>query len=57
MKTKLSILIIFAAVITLSFSFAASNRSEKISVKETATTSIDKHANEPIGGFISEDKL
>ena len=34
MKTKSLILIAFAAIITLSFSFAASNRSEKISVKK-----------------------
>ena len=57
MKTKALILIAFAAIITLSFSFAASNRSEKISVKETATTQVDQHANEPIGGFIAEDKF
>ena len=57
MKTKTLILIAFAAIITLSFSFAATNRTEKISVKETATTQIDQHNNEPVGGFISEDKL
>ena len=57
MKTKALILIAFAAIITLSFSFAASNRSEKISVKETAATQVDQHANEPIGGFIAEDKF
>ena len=57
MKTKSLILIAFAAIITLSFSFAASNRSEKITVKETATTQVDQHASEPIGGFIAEDKL
>jgi len=57
MKTKALILIAFAAIITLSFSFAASNRSEKITVKETATTQIDQRAGEPIGGFIAEDKL
>ena len=34
MKTKALILIAFAAIITLSFSFAASNRSEKISAKK-----------------------
>ena len=37
MKTKTLILIAFAAIITLSFSFAASNRSEKISCAETTT--------------------
>ena len=57
MKTKALILIAFAAIITLSFSFAASNRSEKIAVKESATTQIDQRAGEPIGGFIAEDKL
>jgi len=57
MKTKALILIAFAAIITLSFSFAASNRSEKITVKETAKTQIDQRAGEPIGGFIAEDKL
>ena len=57
MKTKSLILIAFAAIITLSFSFAASNRSEKITVKETATTQVDQHAGEPLGGFIAEDKL
>jgi hypothetical protein len=41
----------------LSFSFAASTRSEKISAKVTTASSIDQHANEPVGGFISEDKL
>ena len=35
MKTKSLILIAFAAIITLSFSFAASNRSEKISAQKT----------------------
>ena len=57
MKTKSLILIAFAAIITLSFSFAASNRSEKITVKETATTQVDHQASEPLGGFIAEDKL
>jgi hypothetical protein len=57
MKTKSLILIAFAAIITLSFSFAASTRSAKASSKETAGTSIDQHANEPIGGFIAEDKF
>ena len=57
MKIKSLLLIAFAAIITLSFSFAASNRSEKITVKETATTQIDQRAGEPIGGFVAEDKL
>ena len=57
MKTKALILIAFAAIITLSFSFAASTRSEKITVKEPATTEVSQRAGEPIGGFIAEDKL
>ena len=57
MKTKALILIAFAAIITLSFSFAASNRSAKNSAKETVATQSTQQANEPIGGFIAEDKL
>jgi hypothetical protein len=55
MKIKALILIAFVAIITLSFSFAASDRSSKMSVKET--TSLDQQVNEPIEGFISEDKF
>ena len=55
MKTRILILIAFVAVITLSFSFAASNRSQKVSAKEsTAPTQV---TNEPIGGFVTEDKF
>ena len=57
MKTKALILIAFAAIITLSFSFAASTRSEKIGIKETASTQVEQNANEPLGGFIAEDKF
>ena len=57
MKTKALILIAFAAIITLSFSFAASNRSEKISAQKTTVAQENQHNNEPVGGFISEDKL
>lgn len=57
MKTKSLILIAFAAIITLSFSFAASTRTGKISAKQATVSTIDQHANEPVGGFISEDKL
>jgi uncharacterized protein YpmB len=53
MKIKALILIAFAAIITLSFSFVANSRSPKISVTETA----EQHINEPIEGFISEDKF
>ena len=55
MKTKSLILIAFAAIITLSFSFAASNRSEKITVKEMRQLpKLINIAGEPIGGFIAE---
>lgn len=57
MKTKSLILIAFAAIITLSFSFAASNRSQKISANKTAVEAPVQHDNEPVGGFISEDQL
>jgi len=57
MKTKSLILIAFAAIITLSFSFAASNRSEKISAQKTTVAQENQYNNEPVGGFISEDKL
>lgn len=49
MKTKTFILLAIVAVVTLSFTFA-SKRSELKA--EAATTS-----NEPIGGFVSEDKF
>jgi hypothetical protein len=54
MKTKSLILIAFAAIITLSFSFAASNRSQKISAQTTATT---QETKAPFEGFIIEDKF
>ena len=57
MKTKSLILIAFVAIITLSFSFPASTRSEKTSAKESASSTIEQHADEPAGGFIAEDKF
>lgn len=53
MKIKALILIAFAAIVTLSFSFVSSSRAPKKSVAETA----EQHLNEPISGFISEDKF
>lgn len=49
MKTKTLILLAIVAVATLSFTFASKRSEPKV---ETATTS-----NEPIGGFVSEDKF
>lgn len=51
MKLKSLILIAFVAIITLSFSFASSNRPEKIDESKS------EEVNEPIRGFISEDKF
>jgi hypothetical protein len=57
MKVKAFLLIALAAIITLSFSFAASNRSEKIRANQTVVEAPAQHDNEPVGGFISEDQL
>ena len=54
MKTKVLILIAFAAIITLSFSFATTSTSNKATSKEMVSS---KPNNEPLGGFIAEDKL
>jgi hypothetical protein len=54
MKTKALILIAFAAIITLSFSFVSTSASNKVTVKQTVAT---QRVNEPIGGFIAEDKF
>ena len=50
MKLKSLILIAFVAIITLSFSFATSSHSE---ISENNAEEV----NEPIRGFISEDKF
>ena len=54
MKTKALLLIAFAAIITLSFSFASTSTSKKVSAKESISS---QRINEPIGGFIAEDKF
>lgn len=51
MKLKSLILIAFVAIITLSFSFATTKGS-----KATKSNSVEE-VNEPIRGFISEDKF
>ena len=54
MKTKVLLLIAGTAVITLSFSFAASKHEKK----ERAIESTAKSTyNEPVGGFASDDKF
>jgi hypothetical protein len=52
MKTKIFLLVVGAAVVTLSFTFASTSRVEK---KEVVTTSTAA-ANAPAGGFALEDK-
>lgn len=54
MKIKSLILIAFAAIITLSFSFAATSRSAKVITSEPTTA---QPTEEPIRGFIAEDKF
>jgi len=54
MKSKILILIVFAAVATLSFSFARSANAPK---KVMVETTISSNLNAPAGGFISEDKF
>ena len=56
MKIKVILFLAFAAIITLSFSFASSTSDQKVSTEKTSTTS-SFSSNEPAGGFISEDKL
>lgn len=56
MKTKTFILIAFAAILTLSFSFASSSsrNAEKVITIEAG---INSDLNAPVGGFIAEDKF
>jgi hypothetical protein len=51
MKTKI-LLIISAALVTLSFTFVSVNTGRETGVQTTKTT-----VEEPIGGFVSEGKL
>jgi hypothetical protein len=51
MKTKIFLLIAGAAVVTLSFTFASTSRTDK-----KITTTSTAAANEPAGGFMLEDK-
>lgn len=55
MKTKITLLLLVSAIVTLSFTFASVNKAENKS-KEVVT---EKQANnnEPAGGFVSEDKF
>lgn len=53
MKTRIILLISAVAVVTLSFTFASRNVNK--AEKTSATTTV--HHDEPVGGFVSEDKL
>ena len=54
MKARIIILLAISAVATLSFTFKSSSKVDKKAVTHTAQ---QKHANEPLGGFVSEDKF
>mgnify|MGYP003482951141 CR=1 FL=1 len=51
MKNKIILLIALTTIVTLSFTFASVKKTE---VKETTT---QQTQNEPVGGFVSEDKF
>lgn len=53
MKSRIILLISAVAVVTLSFTFASRNVNN--TEKTSATTPV--HHDEPVGGFVSEDKL
>lgn len=54
MKKKALLLIAGAAIVTLSFSFATSNRIHK---DTSSRTTEQASFSEPVGGFASEDKF
>lgn len=51
MKTRI-ILIVVSAIITLSFTLVSVNKKEPVKVENTSNIT-----NEPLGGFISQEKL
>lgn len=54
MKSKVTILLIISAIVTLSFTFSSL---EKDTNKAQNTTSKKEVSDEPAGGFVSEDKF
>lgn len=54
MKTRIIVLLAISAVATLSFTFKTGNKAPKKNVTQTTQ---QKQANEPLGGFVSEDKF
>ncbi len=54
MKTRIIILLAISAVATLSFTFKATTKANKPAAKQGTQ---QKQSNEPLGGFVSEDKF
>jgi hypothetical protein len=54
MKTRIIILLAISAVATLSFTFKANTKPSKSTAQQSAQ---QKQAEEPLGGFVSEDKF
>jgi len=53
MKTKVILLLAFAAIITISFTFSSATKPEK----KAESVSTHQDNAEPVGGFVSEDKF
>jgi hypothetical protein len=53
MKTRILLFLAISAILTLSFTFISVNSSKKVNAIEQT----DNTSEEPVGGFISEDKL
>jgi hypothetical protein len=51
MKTKMTLLIVFSAIVTLSFTFAATRNKESKNEPVAKTEA----ASEPLGGLVSEE--
>jgi len=54
MKTKVVIFLAVSAIVTLSFTFASVHKADKKSKEVVAEKQV---SNEPVGGFVSEDKF
>ena len=54
MKARIIVLLAIADISNISFTFKASNKLDEKSANKTAQP---KQANEPLGGFVSEDKF
>ncbi|MEK6780443.1 MAG: hypothetical protein AABY93_01975 [Bacteroidota bacterium] len=54
MKTKIIVLLAISSIATLSFAFKAGHKVNNKQVKQSAQ---ENKSNEPLGGFVSEDKF